>query len=400
LIVGCKNLNTKLSTYLKFLYNLELFGIKLGLNNIQKLLNYCENPQNNYPTIHIAGTNGKGTTAHAIAATLQLAGYKVGLYTSPHLIRFAERIKINGCEISDSELNSLVKLFKSEIIKSKSTFFEATTTIAFKYFSDKKVDIAVIETGLGGRLDATNILKPICSVITSIGMDHTKELGNSLKLITKEKGGIIKSQVPLFTNVAQKSSLNILKNIAKKNNSKVRLIEANNNLKLSREVLKFINLNYLKISKSQIYLGLKKYKQLTGLHGRFEIISKKPLTVLDVAHNPDAIKNLVNSLKYNYPKKKFIVLFGVMKDKDYGCMCKELLKLNPIIISVQANTNRSLSSKIITNYFLKKNLTVINCKQINTAYELAKKLTVEDQILVITGSHYVVGEVLQNHLNA
>jgi dihydrofolate synthase/folylpolyglutamate synthase len=196
---------------LNFLFGLQKFGMKFGLENIKHLLDFLENPETNYPTVHIAGTNGKGSTAAMIASILTASGYKTGLYTSPHLIDFTERIRIDGKPISSKEVVIYGKKLKSQIQKSKATFFEATTAIAFQYFSDKNVDVALIETGLGGRLDATNVIKPELSIITTIGMDHSEQLGNTIQSIASEKAGIIKSRTPCITSVKNASALKIIK---------------------------------------------------------------------------------------------------------------------------------------------------------------------------------------------
>ncbi|MDA0986293.1 MAG: bifunctional folylpolyglutamate synthase/dihydrofolate synthase [Bacteroidetes bacterium] len=389
---------------LKFLYSLQFFGIKLGLKNITDLCNYFGNPQNNFPSIHIAGTNGKGTVAHAIASCLMLQGYKVGLYTSPHLINFNERIKINNKEISNKKLSDLTTALKKEIIKCKATFFEATTAIAFKYFSDSKVDIAVVETGLGGRLDATNILNPICSVITEIGFDHTKELGKTIEKITSEKGGIIKTNNFVFTNSQSQKAIKVLQKIALQKKSIFIKVDSKyddvekNNLELAKEVLKFIDQSTLKISNSNIISGLKNYKKISNLRARFEVISDNPKIIVDVAHNPDAIKNLVLKLKSKYPNKNFVFIFGVMKDKNYKLICNYLAKLKPILIAVKANNDRALNPKIIANYFNQINTVAIDCGSISTGIKLAKRISSNKDIIVITGSHYVVGEYLQNKI--
>ncbi|HEY6172625.1 MAG TPA: Mur ligase family protein, partial [Candidatus Kapabacteria bacterium] len=186
------------------LFALEFTGMKLGLENIGELLASLGNPQEQYPTIHVAGTNGKGSVSSMLAAALQANGYKTGLYTSPHLVNFTERIKVNGEEIPRDYVASFLEANWHKVEEVKATFFEVTTALMFKYFADKKVDIAVIETGLGGRLDGTNILrKPLATVITSIGLEHTQILGDTLELIAKEKAGIFKQGSPAIVNVAE-----------------------------------------------------------------------------------------------------------------------------------------------------------------------------------------------------
>jgi len=204
---------------LKYLYDLQFFGIKLGLENIGKLLSYLGNPQNRWPAIHIAGTNGKGSTAAFAYSILKEAGYRVGLYTSPHLVDFSERIRVNDWLIPREVLVEYTQSLKSQIEKIKPTFFEATTAIAFRYFADQKVDVAVVETGLGGRLDATNLVNSILTLITPIGMDHQQYLGKDIIQIAREKAGIIKPGVPCFTNNRETNILQVFRLQCKKLNA-------------------------------------------------------------------------------------------------------------------------------------------------------------------------------------
>ena len=209
----------KLENYLNSLFSLQRRGIKLGLEHTKNLLKFFDNPHEKFLTIHVAGTNGKGSTCAYIERILRYSGYKVGLYTSPHLFNFNERIRVDGLPISDQEIVSFLDNSFKEINKIGSTFFEVTTVMAFDYFCKKKVDIAVIETGLGGRLDATNVINPVISVITSISMDHTEILGDSIEQIAKEKSGIIKEKTPLFV---YKQDSNIL-DVFEKNRLKINI---------------------------------------------------------------------------------------------------------------------------------------------------------------------------------
>ncbi len=213
--------SVKFNQLLEDLYALQRFGIKVGLEHTQRLLEICGNPKDNFMSIHIAGTNGKGSTSAMIASLLIEAGYKVGLYTSPHLIRFNERIRVNGIPITDEKIVEFMSQYKSAIDEIESTFFEATTAMAFDYFNKEKVDVAVVETGLGGRLDSTNVLKPKVTIITSITADHTEILGKELKTIAFEKGGIIKKGVPLILSSQSEEVKNVLLEIADRKSAEV-----------------------------------------------------------------------------------------------------------------------------------------------------------------------------------
>ena len=399
-----------INSTIKYLYSIESRGMKFGLENTFELLKYFKNPQNNFRSIHIAGTNGKGSTTALIASVLMEAGFNVGIYSSPHLVRFNERIKINGKEISNKNLSKLTNKLKSKINKSDYTFFEVTTAICFKYFSDKKIDFAVIETGLGGRLDATNIVNPIVSVITKIDKDHTEILGNNLKQIAFEKGGIIKNKIPVVVSRNSKVILDELSKIAKNKNSKLILsdnIETKNykskligkhqteNLKTALATINILRQNNLaEISDSEIKLGIENVLINTHLHARYEQISNSPKIFCDVAHNPNAIKNLVIQIKKE-SKSKIKIIFGVMKDKNFKPMLKDLLKISNEIYFVHPNIDRAL------NYFdlpfgFQNNKKIINPNKPIDIFgaELLEKLSPTD-FLLVTGSHYVVGEFLK-----
>lgn len=400
--------NQKYREHVDYLYSLQYFGIKLGLRNIRKILHSVGNPHHTYPTIHIAGTNGKGSTSSMIAAILSAAGYKVGLYSSPHLVSFNERIRINGKMISDSEIIHYAATMRSLFAKFNVTFFEATTAIMFKYFADKKVDIAVIETGMGGRLDSTNVILPLASVITSIGKDHIQHLGRTVQKIAFEKAGIIKHNTPTIIGKLPSQAIDVIKEIAKKKkstvlcSSKFKLPE-NISLELQGEFQRNNALcAYLAICAIQktfpvrekaILVGFARTSHYSGLRGRFEQISENPKIFIDVAHNPDAMKQLCVTLQQQSLKKLFIV-FGVMKDKDYRSMLRMLKILNPVLIATAPDYERALPAEELYNVAAKLNIQTVLAQNCLEAFALAKsKATVKD-IIVITGSHYVVGEVL------
>ncbi len=340
------------------IYSLHQFDIKLGLEKITNLLNFLGNPQNSFKSIHVAGSNGKGSVSSYISSILQESGYKVGLYTSPHLIKFNERVRINGQEIEDSYIINFISDLDEYIKKNNPTFFEITTALAFKYFNDSKIDIAVIETGLGGRLDATNVINPLASVITTISLEHTNILGNSIKEIASEKGGIIKQNTNCFIGLLEEEAEEELLNICDKKHSYPFLLKnyiafykniCNINTKnfkftiynpvlkgihqyhnLSLAILTVIETFGL-IKSSILHKGIINVLKNSRLQGRYEIINSNPLVILEAAHNTESINAFVEIFinersKFNKTK----VIFGVMKDKNIAEM---LIKIKPLFDS-------------------------------------------------------------------
>lgn len=382
--------------------------MKFGLRNIRSLLHSIDNPHRSLKTIHIAGTNGKGSTSSMIAAILTAAGYKVGLYTSPHLVQFNERIRINGKMISDEVVVKYTKELTPLIYRLKATFFETTTAMAFKYFTDQKVDFAVIETGLGGRLDSTNVIRPLVSVITSIGKEHTEILGKTFTSIATEKAGIIKSSVPVVVGEINGIALKtILQNAQTKKtpvlfSSKIALpkhyeIELKGehqvaNAKSAIAAITIVSQQFV-VGDKAIKEGLKHITHLTGLRGRFELIDSSPTVLLDVAHNPDGIKVLSLEIK-KLGYKKIVVIFAAMKDKDYRSSLSYLKKLNPIIIATQPTVERALSAQLLHSTCKSLKLRCILASTVNEAIVIGRKKAGQYGLLVITGSHFLVGETI------
>lgn len=383
--------------------------MKFGLRNIRSLLRFAGNPHRQFKSIHIAGTNGKGSTSSMIAAILTAAGYKVGLYTSPHLVKFNERIRINGKMIPDADIIRYTKKLKPLADTLKATFFEVTTAIAFQYFADQKVDVAVVETGLGGRLDSTNVITPIVSVITSIGKDHTEQLGNTLSAIAFEKAEIIKSKVPVAIGSLSNASRKVILKKAKSVHSPVlesKRIAVPKNITLQLKgkhqnsnaqcaiAAAAVASNYFLIGDKAIKEGLEHTNELTGLRARFEVIKSKPAVLLDVAHNPAGVMTLVAEIKKQH-YKKIVVVFGVMRDKDYLAMGRELKKLRSIIIVTQPSIERALPCTTLSASLQSLGLNV-RCKEsVKDALRTGKELAGKNGLLVVTGSHYLVGEVLE-----
>ncbi|MFA6457153.1 MAG: folylpolyglutamate synthase/dihydrofolate synthase family protein [Bacteroidota bacterium] len=393
---------------LDFLYSLHIFGMKLGLRNIRALLRSIGNPHRSFKTIHIAGTNGKGSTSSMIAAILTAAGYKVGLYTSPHLVHFNERIRINGEMISDADIVRYTAQLQTQIIKRKATFFEATTAVAFKYFADQNVDIAVIETGLGGRLDSTNVLKPVVSVITSIGKDHTEQLGKTIRAIATEKAGIIKRHVPVVIGKLSGSAKRAIGRLAEEHGSPVvdstlLSIPAEIELQLKGEhqignaktAIAAVNQvsRHMLIGNAAIRKGLERTTQLTGLRARLEFMFGTPDMLLDVAHNPDGIATLITELKKS-EHKKIVVIFGVMRDKDYRSILLQLKKVQPTIIATAPSIERALPSHQLATACKMLGIPTVEAATVREALKKGNAITGKNGLLVITGSHYLVGEAI------
>ncbi|MFA4844453.1 MAG: folylpolyglutamate synthase/dihydrofolate synthase family protein [Candidatus Margulisiibacteriota bacterium] len=330
----------------KYLLSLDKFGINLGLERIERLLKELGNPQLRFQSLHVAGTNGKGSTCVMIASILKESGYKVGLYTSPHLFDFRERIKINGRDISRSDFKR--GLAKVEALSrswpEQPTVFEVLTAVAFWYFAEKKIDYAVVEVGLGGRLDATNVLTPLVSVITNIDLEHKAVLGNTLAKIAIEKGGIIKPRVPVITGEQKPAALKVLQYQAEKNGSV--LIQVNSqgaglssgligeHQKINAAcALAAVRLAGIKADKEAILRGLAR----TNWPARFQVVARRPLTIVDGAHNPAGMATLVATLKAEYPDTKFTFIIGAQGDKDAAEMLRLIAPLAKKIIITRSS---------------------------------------------------------------
>ena len=376
---------------------------KEDIENIIKACDILKDPHKKFKSIHIAGTNGKGSTAHMLASILQEAGLKTGLYTSPHLKDFRERIKINGKMISQNQVIEFVKKNKTEFEKINMSFFEYTVAMAFDYFAESQVDIAIIETGLGGRLDSTNIISPELSVITNIGYDHTNLLGSKLEQIAKEKAGIIKKNTPVVIGRKQEKIINdIFKITAYNKKSKIFFSEINNNISCDLKgeyqnenintTIKAIEVLNWNIDKKNIYKGLKNVVKNTGLNGRWQIISKNPHIICDTGHNQDGIKNITKQLKkINFNKLHFI--FGTVKDKNII----EIIKLLPkeaLYYFCAANIDRAFNASKLQEISLELNLQGNAYNSVKDAYNNAISNYKKDDLIFIGGSTFVVAEIL------
>ncbi len=404
-------------------------AFKKDLTNTLRLCEYIGNPQQQLRTIHVAGTNGKGSTSHMLASILQSAGYKTGLYTSPHLKDFRERIKVNGEMCSESFVVDFTERIQPMIHEIQPSFFEITVAMAFEYFALQKVDIAIIEVGLGGRLDSTNIITPELSIITNIGWDHMNLLGNSLESIAFEKAGIIKESIPVVIGEYTAITKPIFEKKASEMNAKIhwasderwvsdfnitahyidiivaekRTDERTNfqldlpgiyqtkNLLTVLSAVEILNQHKWNISVSNIHKGLVHIKKLTGLHGRWEVLQENPLLVLDVAHNEDGIKQIISQIELVGAQEVHIVI-GMVKDKEIDRIL-DLLPKKAQYYFTKAPIPRALDEKLLQEEAKKKNL-MGNCfPLINDAVQNALLHAKENDLIVVCGSVFVVGEV-------
>ena len=406
----------KLENYLNSLFSLQRRGIKLGLEHTKNLLKFFDNPHEKFLTIHVAGTNGKGSTCSYIERILRYSGYKVGIYTSPHLFKFNERIRVDGLPISDQEIVSFLDNSFKEINKIGSTFFEVTTVMAFDYFYKKKVDIAVIETGLGGRLDATNVISPVISVITSISMDHTEILGDTIEQIAKEKSGIIKEKTPLFVYNQDTKILDIFKKKAIFHNAEIKISKIPKKISVTSRgtQFNFNNQDYTiplfgshqarnaalavdvvshfdsKIKDDIIYNSLK----TVFWPGRMQKI--RPKIFYDVSHNKEGMEKTLQTLKELYPDEDIHGLLCLKKDKDLTSLKSVILKNFKNLFISEDKKGLLLKSSILEKKLARVN---IKCKPVSSIKKGSENIEniVKNNSAVglIFGSHYIAEEVFQ-----
>tara|TARA_X000000368_G_scaffold203993_1_gene160983 strand:+ start:532 stop:1722 length:1191 start_codon:yes stop_codon:yes gene_type:complete len=380
---------------------------KKDLTNINKLSKYLNNPHNSFKSVHIAGTNGKGSTAHMIASILQEGKYKVGLYTSPHLIDFRERIKINGVMIEKDFIVDFINENINFFNDNNFSFFEMTVGLAFEYFKMKSVDIAVIETGMGGRLDSTNIIFPEVSVITNISYDHVQFLGNSIEDIAREKAGIIKSGIPVVIGEKQNDIVNIFINKAEEKKSRIFFAEdfdvneyecelkgsyQNKNIKTAIAAIELLNNSEISINEKNIKDGLNKIIQNTGIRGRWEIIGNKPLIICDIAHNIDALSIVINDLKLINSNKIHFVL-GFVNDKNLDSIV-DLFPESSNYYFARPNIERGLDELELQELFNNNNRIGKSYPSVAQAFKSAIKQSNLDDVIYVGGSTFVVSEVI------
>jgi dihydrofolate synthase/folylpolyglutamate synthase len=379
---------------------------KPGFERINALLDVLGNPQRRLKTIHVAGTNGKGSVCHIFSAIFQNNGYKTGLFTSPHIIDFRERIKINGKLISKDFVVWFVETYKNDILRIQPSFFEITTAMAFLAFEKKNCDIAIIETGLGGRLDATNVISPELSVITSIGLDHTAFLGNTVELIAAEKAGIIKSKTPIVVGYVNDSVYEVIEKQAKSKDASIYRTDPlppkpeptdllgeyqQRNIRtvfLGIEILKFYwNLDDGKISEAINYV-----KKLTNFKGRLQLISDHPKVIVDAAHNLEGVESLLTEIRLlNY--SRLFIIYGASNDKDW----KEILRKMPreaTFSFVEFDSKRSVKLSDFESEAKSIGIQYKLFKQAKDALNHSKKTANLDDLILICGSFYLLEKII------
>ena len=408
--------------------NVGASAYKEGLTNTLALDNHFNHPHRQYKTIHVAGTNGKGSCSHTLASILQTEGYKVGLYTSPHLIDFRERIRVNGQCIDQDRVIRFVEEERSFFEPLHPSFFELTTALAFTYFAEQKIDVAVIEVGLGGRLDCTNIITPILSIITNISLDHTQFLGNTLPLIAKEKAGIIKNRIPVVVGETTAETKNVFEEVAKQHDAPLIFAEDDNEIIASRydnalqervyktqsfgeihgdlmgnyqdknantvlNAVKMLkNYDLIKLSDNSIRQGFKQVSTTTGLLGRWQCIQKSPATYCDTGHNVGGWTYLSQQLAQQDCAQMRIV-FGMVDDKDLSTIMK-MLPQNAQYYWTQPSCQRAFPVEKVAQLGRENHLHGKAFPTVNEAYQAAMHDADAQDFIFIGGSSYVVADLL------
>ncbi|SEQ70069.1 dihydrofolate synthase / folylpolyglutamate synthase [Hyunsoonleella jejuensis] len=382
-------------------------AFKKDLSNTLKLAAHLNHPEQGFKSVHVAGTNGKGSTSHMIASILQEAGYKVGLYTSPHLKDFRERIKINGKSVSKQFVIGFIKRNTSFFESNQLSFFEMTVGMAFDFFSKQKVDIAVVEVGMGGRLDSTNILTPEVSVITNIGLDHTQFLGDTLELIAGEKGGIIKPNIPVVVGETQKKTKPVFDALAEANTSKIvyadQVVHAvypsdmmgsyqSKNIKTAFQTIKELQLKGYNISNKNIERGFLNVVKNTGLLGRWQVLNETPKVVCDTGHNREGLSYVMSQLQKEKFRKLHIV-FGVVNDKDLSSIVA-LLPKRATYYFCKPDIPRGKDAKELKEELAVHHLFGETYSSVNEAYKTAFKNAAKDDFVFVGGSTFVVAEII------
>jgi len=408
-------------------------AIKSDLVNTRKICSWLNDPQNKFKSIHVAGTNGKGSCSHMIAAILQECGYKTGLYTSPHLKDFRERIRLNGEMISKDFVISFTEKIKPLIEEINPSFFELTVGMAFEYFAEQRVDVAVIETGLGGRLDSTNVIVPELSVITNIGMDHMNILGDTLPLIAAEKAGIIKHKVTAIIGESRDETDEVFLSIAAERHAPIvfadkrfyasdwqhnngfletNIVNAHDQSRVSyqldlpgyyqlknlvtvSETIHQLRAKKFELPQEKVARALKQVKKLTGLHGRWEVIHQHPQVVLDVAHNEDGMKQLVNQIELSDYRQLHIII-GMVKDKEIDKVLA-LLPAKAEYYFTRAQIPRALPENVLHQKATASGLKGEAYTDVNNALKAAMSKASKEDLILVCGSVFVVGEVLPVH---
>ena len=382
-------------------------AFKKDLTNTLALSKHLKHPEKKFKSIHVAGTNGKGSTSHMLASILQEAGYKVGLYTSPHLKDFRERIKINGQCVSKQFVIGFIKRNTSFLNQHSLSFFEMTVGMAFDYFAKQKVDIAVIEVGLGGRLDSTNIIAPEVSVITNIGFDHTQFLGDTLEQIAFEKAGIIKENIPVIIGETQKETKPVFERISKEKKALIYFADTSedklyksdlkgayqkHNIKTVITTISELKKKGFNISKNNIVDGFGCVIKNTGLQGRWQVLQMQPKVVADTAHNKEGLTYTMRQIKTE-PHDQLHLVLGFVNDKNLDTII-DLFPKKAHYYLCKPNVQRGLEVDVLKNYFANKNYNVDAYNSVAEAFEMAKNIASANDLIYVGGSTFVVAEII------
>jgi dihydrofolate synthase/folylpolyglutamate synthase len=428
---------------IKYLYSLELFGIKLGLDNIRRLLDKLGKPEEGLKFIHVAGTNGKGSVCKMLGSVLAKAGLRAGIYTSPHLVDFEERIVINGEQIPKERVVELTQRLQKialeieEECEAHPTYFEITTAMAITYFHEEKVDCAILEVGMGGRFDATNVVTPLITIINDISIDHTDYLGETLDKIAYEKAGIIKESVPLIVSDQVPEVAELIKNIAEEKSSEIfslnneftyelknsdrtgvtvdvtideeRLLSDGiskihyedlqipligefqaKNSAIATACLSLLNKLGHEISVNAVYEGM----AAVSWPARIQVMQDDPVVILDSSHNQKSIRNLVEAVRKNFEYENVQLVIGLVKEKDREAIVKELAGLEPRVVVVKPDTHRALEPEVLQKEFLSHNIEAIVKTDVLDGVNHAMETAGINDIVVITGSFYTAGAAM------
>ncbi len=382
-------------------------AFKKDLINTIKLSKHLSEPEKRFKSIHVGGTNGKGSTSHMLASILQEAGYKVGLYTSPHLKDFRERIRINGKVVSKQFVIGFIKRNKAFLETNKLSFFEMTVGMAFDYFAKQKVDVAIIEVGLGGRLDSTNIITPELSIITNIGFDHTQFLGDTLEKIAGEKAGIIKQNIPVVIGETHLETKTVFKSKAKEVISEIYFADQlikdvldsdlkgayqMHNIKTVIQSIKVLRNSGFKIPQEQLKVGLLNVVKNTALQGRWQVLGYQPKIICDTAHNKEGLTYVMQQLQAE-PYDQLHVIFGAVNDKDLDSIIP-LLPKNATYYFCKPDVQRGLGAEILKTAFAKSELKGESHSSVLQALNKAKSNASKDDLIFVGGSTFVVAEII------
>lgn len=407
---------------LKFLYSLERFGILLGLDNIETLLAQIGNPQLKFRSVHVAGSNGKGSTSSFITNILSQAGYKTALYTSPHLNDFRERVRIDGRLVSKDSLVRSTARIRELYNPQRTTFFEFTTAVAFECIAEAEPDIAIIEVGLGGRLDATNTISPLVSVITDISLEHEDYLGRGLAAVAGEKAGIIKKNTPVVTGATRKIPFQVISEKASELRAPLRLFGRD----FSGKRLGPASFNFSSptLFMENIDLGMRGAHQMknastaiatvqelmakgfniteenireaisrTRFPGRFELVRRSPDVIIDGAHTPEGARLLRSAVRSNYPDQRTLLLFGALRDKNYEKLAGILAPIADVVMCVAPQSDRSLGSQDMADIFTGLGLNSFFAETIEEGFVRLLEMSGENDLILAAGSLYMIGPV-------